>query len=357
MAAYTLLSGAQHDSSPTVDKPAAALVQATAGAPIPVAAPAAVAAPIVAPAPVEEVAEPQRTTPAEVANKSATLPSAQPAVVAPTVAAAVASAVPSMVSDKASAAQPAEVPLKPVAPAAPQKVDPPAKPVVEPVVAKPTEAPKPTPVATPSPAPVMPVKAAEQKPAPKPELPAKKITPVAAPATPKRVAPVSHQGTKPAAEHGAEVVADTSGTSNATLLPDAARAAAALIAKRDRSHDRGAKAEADIVNAVNAKASVPATPVAIPKPEISVKPLPVERVPEKKVEAPREVVKPAEVSAKSTNAVVVAKSPAGDKAWVRIGDQRTVIVSKGQSVPGLGAFQGVDGKGAHFDSGVVPVNP
>ena len=54
-------------------------------------------------------------------------------------------------------------------------------------------------------------------------------------------------------------------------------------------------------------------------------------------------------------ATVVAKSPDGSKAWLRVGDQRTVIVSKGQAVPGLGTFRGVEGKCAQFESGCLPV--
>lgn len=48
---------------------------------------------------------------------------------------------------------------------------------------------------------------------------------------------------------------------------------------------------------------------------------------------------------------------AGERAWVRLDDQKTVIVTKGQTVPGLGVFQGHDAKGAKFDSGTVPVAP
>ncbi|PNG49979.1 MULTISPECIES: hypothetical protein [unclassified Variovorax] len=65
----------------------------------------------------------------------------------------------------------------------------------------------------------------------------------------------------------------------------------------------------------------------------------------------------ADAQVRGNPATVVAASPTGDKAWVRIGDQRTVIVSKGQSVPGLGVFHGAEGKGAKFDSGYLPINP
>jgi len=46
----------------------------------------------------------------------------------------------------------------------------------------------------------------------------------------------------------------------------------------------------------------------------------------------------------------------GDKAWVKLDEQRTVIITKGQAVPGLGTFHGADKSGAKFDSGTVPVN-
>lgn len=53
--------------------------------------------------------------------------------------------------------------------------------------------------------------------------------------------------------------------------------------------------------------------------------------------------------------VVVLTS--GDKAWVRVDEQKTVVVSKGQELPGLGTYRGTDGKSAKFDSGVLPVTP
>lgn len=46
----------------------------------------------------------------------------------------------------------------------------------------------------------------------------------------------------------------------------------------------------------------------------------------------------------------------GDKAWVKLDEQRTVIITKGQDVPGLGTFHGADKNGAKFDSGTLPVN-
>lgn len=77
-------------------------------------------------------------------------------------------------------------------------------------------------------------------------------------------------------------------------------------------------------------------------------------------------VEPVKPTGKSVHATpLVAPPPAkptvvmatGEKAWVKLDDQRTVIVPKGQEVPGLGVFHGTEGRGAKFDSGVQPVTP
>jgi len=75
------------------------------------------------------------------------------------------------------------------------------------------------------------------------------------------------------------------------------------------------------------------------------------------VEAPRQVVK----SARATPLVPSSAKPTvvmanGDKAWVKLDDQRTVIITKGQEVPGLGTFHGADKGAAKFDTGSVPLN-
>lgn len=75
------------------------------------------------------------------------------------------------------------------------------------------------------------------------------------------------------------------------------------------------------------------------------------------LEPPRSVVKSARASPlvpSSTKPTVVMAN--GDKAWVKLDDQRTVIISKGQDVPGLGTFHGADKGAAKFDSGNVPLN-
>lgn len=75
------------------------------------------------------------------------------------------------------------------------------------------------------------------------------------------------------------------------------------------------------------------------------------------LDTPRPVVKSARaaplVPSPSKPTVVMAN---GDKAWVKLDDQRTVIVTKGQDVPGLGTFHGADKGAAKFDSGNVPLN-
>lgn len=46
-----------------------------------------------------------------------------------------------------------------------------------------------------------------------------------------------------------------------------------------------------------------------------------------------------------------------DRAWVKVEKSRTVIVRKGESVPGLGVFMGQTANGAKFDEKVVPIKP
>lgn len=50
---------------------------------------------------------------------------------------------------------------------------------------------------------------------------------------------------------------------------------------------------------------------------------------------------------KGASPVVVAAQ--GDKAWVRISDTKTIIVNKGQNVPGLGTFRGTNNGNVQFD--------
>jgi hypothetical protein len=75
------------------------------------------------------------------------------------------------------------------------------------------------------------------------------------------------------------------------------------------------------------------------------------------LDAPRPVVKSVRaaplVPSSSKPTVVMAN---GDKAWVKLDDQRTVIITKGQEVPGLGTFHGADKGAAKFDTGNVPLN-
>jgi hypothetical protein len=60
---------------------------------------------------------------------------------------------------------------------------------------------------------------------------------------------------------------------------------------------------------------------------------------------------------KATRPTVVTATPSGDKAWVKLDDRTTVIATKGDIVPGLGAFHGVVDREAKFDTGSLPVNP
>lgn len=57
----------------------------------------------------------------------------------------------------------------------------------------------------------------------------------------------------------------------------------------------------------------------------------------------------------SSKPTVVTAS--GDKAWVKLDERTTVIVTKGEVVPGLGTFHGLVGREAKFDAGAQPVNP
>jgi hypothetical protein len=51
----------------------------------------------------------------------------------------------------------------------------------------------------------------------------------------------------------------------------------------------------------------------------------------------------------------VVLSATADKAWVKLNDRKTVIVTKGQEVAPLGIYQGLVQNKAKFDTGTVPV--
>lgn len=80
------------------------------------------------------------------------------------------------------------------------------------------------------------------------------------------------------------------------------------------------------------ESALPPLPVATPKPLEYVSP------PAKAVAAAPLAQPPVVVAA--TNAM----------AWVKINDKRTITVKKGQELSGYGAYQGLDGKSAKFDS-------
>ncbi|KWU17779.1 hypothetical protein AS149_13750 [Burkholderia cenocepacia] len=154
----------------------------------------------------------------------------------------------------------------------------------------------------------------------------------------------------------------------AELLPEAAAAAAAAIAQRD--HQRAAALDAPVTVSVN-RIAVEQPTVRPIEDKPRVKPVPVapvanlspaERAADASAAAPhasqyREIGPVvAEPLVSDSKPSVVARSSSGDRAWVRLGETRTVIVSKGQAVPGLGTFQGADSKGAKFDSGYMPIS-
>lgn len=95
----------------------------------------------------------------------------------------------------------------------------------------------------------------------------------------------------------------------------------------------------------------PRTPNPAPVTTAPTQPTPVKPAPV--VSAP-----PLKESAKApsgppdTPSVVAAN---GGQAWVRLSDHRTVIVKKGQTVPGLGTFMGTEGGSPKFDDKVIPL--
>lgn len=302
--------------------------------------PVVTSAPAVAPQVVNAASGAQRTaaaTPQLAAPVPAVAPPAQVAV-----AVAHPQPVPSATSPVATlAASVAPVPtVAPTPPASAQPATPVAVPTVQPKQA--VTAPQPV-----APAPHVATPVAVQAPV---------VVPPVVPAKPVQKKPkhVKHVERLVVPEPSPEQ-AQTLAPPKSELLPEAAAAAAAAIAQRDKL--RKAAAEAPV--AVN--------PIATEQPSarpIEDRPRKVEAVPAPKAPeaAPsasqyREihpiVAEPLVSDAKPS---VVARSSGGDKAWVRLGSTRTVIVTKGQSVPGLGTFEGADSKGAKFDSGYVPIS-
>lgn len=134
-----------------------------------------------------------------------------------------------------------------------------------------------------------------------------------------------------------ELKADKSSAS-----PSAPRAAAQLAEAKAEVVKSLPSAPTKVVSSVIPEEK---TPVPTASEERAAKATPLVRT----VEAPPlvpEVVKPS----------IVMASPAGDKVWVKLDAQTTVIVSKGDEVPGLGVFNGMDGKTAKFGKGSLSLN-
>jgi hypothetical protein len=228
-------------------------------------------------------------------------------------------------------------------------------PAVEPkvIAAEPKAAPKALAVeqkAAPKAAPAAPkVVEAEQKPAPKatsktaepaskPPVPVKKAAPVAVakqermPAAPRQAAP----------SRLPVLAAQKADTAAPLPLPPELLVKGGLKVENSAAEQTAIIAEATPTRAAASKAE---SKVSAHASDVTA------------VEAPRPVVKPARatplVPSSSKPTVVMAN---GDKAWVKLDDQRTVIITKGQEVPGLGTFHGADKGAAKFDTGSVPLN-
>lgn len=249
--------------------------------------------------------------------------------------------------------QPAPVATSPVAaPAAPVAVAP-AVATVTPVSTQPVAAPPAQPKpAVPAPQAVAPVAhaaahaAVQAQEVVAPVVPARSVQ-----KKPKRAKHVEHQVVPEPSPEQAQTLAPP----KAELLPEAAAAAAAAIAQREKLRQAATDAP------------VAVTAIATERPSAR----PIDDRPRKVEAAPTAQVTDAAPSASQYREIhpvvaeplvsdakpsVVARSSGGDKAWVRLGSTRTVIVTKGQSVPGLGTFEGADSKGAKFDSGYVPIS-
>ena len=325
---------------------------------VPVAAPAAVL-PLASTAVTQPVAQPvgqpvtapatQAVAASLVSAASAVAPAIAPAASVATVAAAVpAPAVASVpVAAKAIAAPaPAKTPVAQVLPgvaAAPQQ----APVVVSQQVAVQTTKPAvAAPVAQPAAAPaqVAPAPAVVAKPVPKLRQKRKHIERLEVPAP----SPEQAQAISPP---------------KAELLPEAAAAAATAIAQREKQRTAVMDApvavnriatEQSSVRPIDDKPHTKVAPTAV-APSAKAADMATASAPQaSQYREIRQVV--AEPLVAESKPSVVAKSPLGDKAWVRLGATRTVIVTKGQAVPGLGTFEGADSKGAKFDSGYVPIS-
>jgi len=101
------------------------------------------------------------------------------------------------------------------------------------------------------------------------------------------------------------------------------------------------------------KASVVKRPAAEPA---AASPKTAAPIPFTESEAPTVFAKPAEAPKASTTASPGAMSVSaisGERAWIRIGDSKTVAVQTGDQVPGVGHVKSVDAQSVTFDSGIV----
>ncbi len=198
-------------------------------------------------------------------------------------------------------------------------------------VAAPASAVAPSPVQAPAPAP-----------APEPEPPARKDAVDAKPSkpAPKQSAPARKVSPAPAKDDTETAVIER---------PRVSRP------KAPAGDNQSLGAERDIPKAEAPKAEAPSTerPAKADKAEGASKAEGATRAPEAE---PRPVIKPltapALVPIPAEPKVVAATE---DRAYVRLDDKRTVIVKKGEPVQGLGAYLGLDGVKAKFESGTLPI--
>ncbi len=233
-------------------------------------------------------------------------------------------------SDAPEAAEPARLAQGPAlaAPApAPAASDSalPTEPAVAPAPAPAVEpSPVPAPVSEP-PARKDAVEAKPSKPAPKQSAPLRKVAPVPVQDDAETVVVERPKVSRPKAPAGDNQPLGVERDIPKAEVPKAEVTSAERPAKADKT---------DKAEGPSRVEGVPRAPEAEPRPVI------------KPLTAPALVPVPAEPK-------VVAATE--DRAYVRLDDKRTVIVKKGEPVQGLGAYLGLDGVKAKFESGTLPI--
>lgn len=228
----------------------------------------------------------------------------------------------------------------------PTRTPAPAVSAVAPVAARPAVVVVPKAAVTPAPAPAV---ASAPDPAP--------VAPVAAatPAVPAVVGKVDKAGPPPA-----PVVAKAAEPIVVPVKVEQPAPAPVVPKIKTAPKPKEREAKRVVVRPVRAAPPAPVKTADLPRmalPEMPVTPQITREAPTQRIESP-EPVKPvyaAPLTATMVKPVVVLATQ--DRAWVRLTDQKTVIVNKGQALPELGVYRGTDGKAAKFDSGAMPINP